>query len=236
MSSLRKYATIEEVEEFADITSVVDEEFEDRISQCEEIIDAYLGPQQKHVSRIFTGKATSVSGKTIIDTSSDTPLGLHDDYFSYCIVEIIGGTGSGQQRKIESSNFANKSITVETNWSTLPDTTSVYKIYQLSKFPRSQDVYFDSEASRYYKSIPEALKRAVAAQMAFLVNKGDDFFAGDGSEFDSEQIGNYSYSKSGSGANSQASIVKLVAPRARVLLRGYKKSGGRLIADNPTWL
>lgn len=234
MSSLRKYATIDQVQEFADITSTNDAEFEDRISQSEEMIDAYVGTQQKHVDRIFTGRLTSVSGTTLVDNSSDSPLVFDDNYFSYCVVEIIGGTGSGQRKSVTASSKNDKSITVDSAFTTTPDSTSVYKIYQIGKFPRHQDVYHDPENLKYYKSIPDAVMRAVCAQMAFIVDKGDAYFAGDGSEMQSESIGNYSYSR-GQG-DSAASFVKFVSPRARTLLRGYKVSGGRIIADNPTCL
>lgn len=236
MASLRKYATIAEVEEFADITSIDDTEFEDRISQSEELIDAYVGFQEKAVPGIYTGRATDVSGTTLYDTSSDTQLYVDDGFFVYCVIEIIGGTGAGQQKQITSSNKNNKSITVVSSWTTPPDSTSVYKIYQLGKFPRRKDVYYDPDNLTYTKHIPEAIKRAVAAQMAFLVDKGDGFFTGDGAEMDSESIGNYSYSRGSGGSSMAASSVKLVAPRARTLLKGYKFSGGRIIPENPTCL
>lgn len=236
MASLRKYATIADVEEFADITSTDDIEFEDRISQSEELIDAYVGYQEKAVPGVHPGRATSVSGTTLFDTSSDTPFTYDDDYFTYCVIEIIGGTGSGQQRSISASSKTNKSITVSAAWTTAPDSTSVYRIFQIGKFPRARDVYHDPDNLTYTKSIPEAVKRAVAAQMAYLVDKGDAYFSGDGTEMESESIGNYSYSRGAGGSSMASASVKMLGPRVRTLLKGYKFSGGRIIPENTTCL
>ena len=232
MASNRQYATIAEVEEMADVTSVDNTEFEDRISQAEELIDAYVGFQEKSLNRILQGKATSATTNTLVDTSSDTPLDYDDNFLTFCVIDIIGGTGAGQRRYINASDKDTKSITVSSNWSTVPDSSSIYKIYQLGKFPRlEKDVFFEQDESKYYKSIPEAVKRATAAQVQFIIEMGDDYFAGDDAEMDSERILNYSYSRGSGGGASQSAVVKMVAPKARVLLRGIKNRTGRLIAD-----
>lgn len=239
MSSLRKYATIAQVQEFADITSTDDTEFEDRISQSEELIDAYIGHSQKFLQNPVFGNVTGTSpdGKTIYDNSGQTQLQVGNNYYSYCYIDIIAGTGAGQKRFISASNLGNKSITVDTAWDTIPDTTSRYRIYQLGLFPRQQETFFDATDVTYYKAIPDAVMRAVCAQMAFLVQQGDEYFANDGLELNSESIGNYSYSKAGADLNNQrSSTVRLVAPRARALLRGYKNSTGTLSVENTTCL
>jgi hypothetical protein len=232
MSSRRQYATIAEVEELADVVSTNDTEFEDRISQAEELIDAYIGYQLKAVKNEYVGKFTAVSGTTLYDTSSDSSLNMHDGYFTYCVVEIIGGTGSGQQRKITSSDYDSRSITVSEAWDTDPDTTSVYKIFQIGKFPRLVDSYFEQDLQRYYRSIPEAIKRATAAQVEFIIAQGDQYFQGEDTSKDSESIGDYSYSRG--GAAGQSSAVRMLGPKVRTLLKGYKNSTGVIIADNPT--
>lgn len=234
MASRRQYATIADVEQLADVTSTNTTEFEDRISQAEELIDAYLTGDDRHVCGSRSGKLTAVSGTTLYDTSYDTQLYVDDNFFSYCVVEIIGGLGAGQIRSITSSSKEDRSITVSSEFTTEPDTTSVYKIYQLGKFPRDDDVYFEPDSRTYYKSIPEAIKRATAAQVEFVINKGDEFFAGDDSSKESESIDNYSYSRGNGGG--QSSIVRFLGPKTRSLLRGYKTSTGRLIAENPTCL
>lgn len=234
MASKRQYCTIEEVEQLADVTSTNTTEFEDRISQAEELVDAYIGYQERFIEYPLQGKLTSASSRTLFDTSSDTPLHVQNNYFTFCVVEIVAGTGIGQQRTISSSSQNAYSITVSEDWDTEPDSTSIYKIYQLGKFPRCTDYFFDPDTNTYYKSIPEAVKRAVASQVAFMINQGDAFFAGGDSDMESESIDTYSYSKGTTGGAS--SSVKLLSPRSRTLLKGLTNRTGRLIADNPTEL
>lgn len=235
MASQRQYATIAQVEQFADITSTDNTEFEDRISQAEQFIDSYVGFQQKAVPGVYSGKLTSASSTTLYDTSSDTPLYVDDNYFSYCVVEIIGGTGIGQTKRIVSSSKSNYSITIDSAFTVTPDSTSVYKIFQLGKFPRVQDVWHDPDTKQYSKSIPDAVMVATCAQLAYAISKGDDFFSGDMSVYDSETIGNYSYSK-GQSTGQGTSSVNAMSPRARALLKGFKFSGGKIVPENPTWL
>jgi hypothetical protein len=234
MASQRQYATIAEVEQFASITSVDDTEFEDRMSQCEELIDAYVGYQDRFMGSEFIGNVTSATGLTLVDDSFSSKLGTTDNYFAGCYVEIIGGSGVGNRRWIVSSDYTNKSITYE-GASIGADTTSVFRIFQLGKFPRSKDAFLNNDDETWYKIIPEAVRRAVAAQMEFLVNQGDAYFATATMDLASESIGNYSYSR-GSGSEGQSPAVKMLAPKAKALLRGYKNSMGRLHSDNPTWL
>lgn len=230
MASKRRYATISEVEQFADITSTNDTEFEDRISQAEELIDAYVGPQPKHFSTIYHGQITALtnSNKTIADTSTSSQLTSADNYFNYSVIEIIGGTGAGQQAFINASNQTNKTITMASAFSTTPDTTSVFRIYQFGKFPRYQDVYSGPSGTTYYKSIPEAVKRAVAAQVLFMINEADTL---DNSTKKSESFLNYSYDRGDSA--SPSAISKLISPRAKVLLRGIVNRTGRLVSGGP---
>ena len=212
----------------ADVTSTDDDEFEDHVSQAEELIDAYVGPQEMHIHRVYHGKAESATSTTLVDASDDSNLDDHDNgFFAYCEVEIIGGTGSGQQRFITASSKSGASITVAPAWSTTPDSTSIYQIFQLGKFPRRQDVYHEPDSLTYHKSIPEAIKRAVAAQVQFIIEMGDDYFSGDTADKDSESIGNYSYSRGTGGAGS--SVSRLIGPKAKSLLRGYKNLKGKLI-------
>ena len=233
-TSRRQYLTQSELAEYADITISDDTEADDQISQAEELIDSYVGFQTRFIPDVHQGKLTSVanSDKELIDTSGDTPFNRNDNYFSYCEIEIIGGTGVGQRGIIESSSEDNKSVTLKTAFATAPDSTSIYKVYQLGKFPRQTDYFYEPDTTTYYKSIPEAVKRAVAAQVEFAINMGSEFFASDATDKQSESIGNYSYSK---GNNAiQSAQVKVIAPKAKALLRGIKNSLGELIAENPT--
>lgn len=232
-TTLRSYITIAELQTFAGIVVTNNSEALRQLERAEQAIDDYVGPSCKHVQGEFRGLISSVSSKELIDVHSASQLHVIDGYFERCVIEIIGGTGAGQVRLIQSSSFDNRSVTVFDDWDTALDTTSFYRIYQLAKFPREQDIYSSPDGRRYYKAIPDAIKRAVAAQIEFIIQKGDAFFVGDQADFSSESVGNYSYSKANSG---QSATVSALAPRARTLLRGYKNSGGVMLVDNPTSL
>ena len=220
MSSRRNYVTTTEVDEMAGITST-----DLQISEAEEIIDAYVGYQKKSYEHSLEGRASAGGASTI--TLQAKEVNVHEiDYFKWCEVEILGGTGVGQRRIITGSTKAGV-LTVATAWGTAPDSTSFYRIYQLGKFPRQQDVTFFSEVtpSAYYKQIPEKVKRATAAQVEYMVSLGDDFFASDRADKQSESIGDYSYSN----AEGAANINKLIAPKARILLSGIINRTGTII-------
>lgn len=229
MSSRRQYLTQAELAEFADITIVDSDEADDQISQAEEIIDAYVGAQQKFLHCEVNGpvaSATSTSFMLYVQQQN-----MYDvDYFKGCQVEIIGGTGAGQTRTISGSTRAGV-CTISTSWTTTPDSTSFYKITQLGKFPRHKDVTFFSEVGTptYYKSIPEAVKRATAAQVQFMIEMGDKYFSTDQSEKTSERIGDYAYTIGGPGTSTGAGPDKLIAPKAKKLLIGIKNRLGQIL-------
>ena len=223
MSSRRKYTTGAEISEYADIIIDDSTEADDQITQAEEMIDAYVGFQTKHVRVKFEGIATDGTTTTLIDTSDDTPLNYNDNYFNYCEVEIVAGSNVGEKRSIASSVKTTKAITVDTAFTSEIDSTSVYVIRQLGKFPRQEDVFTKtvSGASVYYKSIPEKVKRAVAAQLQYVIEKGTEFFVG-ATDKDSEKIGDYTYSVK-EGAD------RLIAPKARLILKGIVNRKGKAI-------
>jgi hypothetical protein len=218
MASRRQYLTQDELAEYADINITDGNEADDQISQAEEMIDDYVGYQEKFLCKNILGNMSAVAGDGLSFTlQADKISGWANsiDFFKGLHVEIIGGAGIGQMRKITGSTVLGV-LTVETAFSPIPDTTSIYKIYQLGKFPRMRDIYFDSRVTpgTYYKSIPEDVKRAVAAQLQYVIEMGAAFFASDGEEV-SESIGDYSVTrKTGGGVKS------LIAPKARHLLRG----------------
>jgi hypothetical protein len=205
----------------------------ERVDRAEQAIDDYLGPQPKHVDNVFQGMVSSSSNTSLTDTNPASQLHIIDDYFAHCVVEIIGGTGAGQVRYISASNYDDRKITIIDPWATNPDTTSFYRIYQLAKIPRVEDVFSRQDGRHYYKSIPDAIRQAMIAQLEWMNAKGDAFFVGNQADLQSESIDNYSYSKANAG---QSPSVSALAPRARTLLKGYKNSGGVLDAENPTSL
>jgi len=223
MSSRRRYLTNAEAEEYADIIISDSDEADDQISQAEEMIDAYVGPQRKHIRVELEGMATAGTTTTLIDTSSDTPLNYNDNYFNYCEVEIVAGTNVGETRRISSSDRTVNEITVNAAFSSAIDSTSVYRIRQLGKFPRVKDVFSKTVSGEaiYYKAIPEAVKRATAAQLQYVIDKGIEFFSG-ATDKDSERIADYNYSV-------KAGAERLIAPKARLILKGIMSRKGRLL-------
>jgi hypothetical protein len=71
---------------------------------------------------VDTGVATGAGTNYLDDAAKSWP----DNAFANLIIEITGGTGAGQIRKI-ASNTATR-ITVTPNWTTVPDATSTYRI------------------------------------------------------------------------------------------------------------
>lgn len=204
-----------------------------RLKRAEAAIDDYVGPQNRSIEEDFRGQVTVSTGKVVIDTNPASQLHVTDGHFIGGVIEIIGGTGQGQARYISASSLANNSVTIVDDWTTPLDTTSFFRIYQLAQFPRIEDRYHSPNQLIYYKTIPDAVKQALVAQLEFIDAQGDAYFVGNDSDVQSEVIGNYRYVKGNVG---QSSSVSLLSPRARNLLRDYKRSGGELIADNPTSL
>lgn len=218
MSSRRNYITADEVNELAGFTPTDAE-----ISEAEEIIDAYVGQQDRFYTQELRGRATA-GGTNTINLQDDHVNIYENDYFKLCEVEIIAGTGSGQRKTILSSTKAGV-ITTQSNWTTAPDSTSIYRIYQLGKFPRHRDVFYftDSEPYQYAKAIPEKVKRATAMQCQYMHEMGDSMFATDKADKIRETIGDYEYE------NAKAGAARLIAPRAKVLLNGIRNITGEIV-------
>ena len=224
-TSRRGYLSKTELSQFANINVTDNDEADDVISQAEEMIDGWVGFQDKFMDYEVQGRVYAATANTI--TLQLDQQGAYDvDFFKGCEIEMLGGVSIGDRRKVTGSTKEGI-LTVDENWTTTPDTTSFYRIYQLGKFPRQCDVVAYSQISptTYYKSIPEAVKRAVAAQVAYIIEMGDPFFSGDGSEKQSESIGDYSYTNR-PGAQGP---MRLIAPKARLLLRGIKNRVGMIV-------
>lgn len=220
MASRRGYVTTTEVDELSGFTST-----DLQISEAEELIDQYVGYQQQFFKGTYLGKATNGSA-TSITLESEHQNSVHKDFFKGMELEIIGGAGVGQRTIITGSTYAG--VISFSTLSTPPDSTSIYKIYQLGKFPRQKDVWFDGEntPNTYYKSIPEAVKRATAAQVEFMIKMGDAYFQSDKTNYESERIGDYSYSK---GQGGGGAIKNMIAPKAKILLRGILNRKGIIV-------
>lgn len=221
MASRRKYVTATEVNELCGTTPT-----DVQISEAEELIDAFVGFQEKFLRHEIDGLAFA-GGASTITLESIHCNSYQANHFTNCEIEIVGGTGAGQRRTIASSTYAGV-ITVDTAFSPAPDNTSFYHIYQLGKYPRAKDAIYDSRNSlKWYKSIPEAIKRATAAQVEYMIEMGEKFFANDKSEMNSENIGDYSYNRGAGGDGG--SIDTLISPKAKQFLRGYRNRKGVIL-------
>ncbi len=226
MASRRGYLTQAELIQYANIEILDSTEADDRISQAEEMIDTFVGHQEKAIYYPLHGRAVG-GGASSITLEVNQQNMYEIDYFKYCEIEIIGGIGLGQIRTISANVKASGLVSVSVPWDTTPDATSMYKIYQLGKFPRECDsrFYSTSEPYQYIKSIPEAIRRATAAQVEYLISMGDDFFSSNKSGFTGESIGDYSYQKN---SNVAGGISELIAPKAKALLKGIKNITGEI--------
>lgn len=75
------------------------------------------------VSEEDTAQAGGVDTITLASGASD-----ENDYYKDMFIKIIGGTGTGQIRKIYSYQGATKTAELISDWTTAPDNSSVYKI------------------------------------------------------------------------------------------------------------
>lgn len=222
-TSRRGYVSKAEVAQFTGaLENTIDD---DIIGKAEEMIDAYVGFHKKFLEIKINGKASAVGASSL--TLQTNQQNVYDvDYFVLCEIEIIGGTGAGQRRKITGSTKEGV-LTVDTAWTTGLDTTSYYVIYQLGKFPRVSDVIYDSQntPNTYYKTIPEAIKRATCAQYEYIVEMGASFFIGSASYVTSESIGDYSYQANSTVADN----LTYIGEKAQTFLRGYINRVGKIV-------
>jgi len=64
----------------------------------------------------------SATGSTIV--FDDAAMSAVDDFYNGMAVFVYGGTGAGQQRRVDDYTGATKTATVSPNWATNPDATS----------------------------------------------------------------------------------------------------------------
>lgn len=221
MASNRQYVTGAEVATYTGSAAPSD----NAISLAEEIIDGYVGAQDVAVPDIIYGRVSAATANTITLEISRHINVFQNNFFLFCYCEILDGTGAGQRQIIKSSTYAGL-VTLMGNWSTTPDSTSHYKIYQLGKFPRDQDSFYDGITAPfiYYRSIPEAVKRATAAQVEYMATMGSAYFATDTVTLDQEKIGDYQYRRAPTAAGGKE---LLIAPKAKTYLRGIMNRKGR---------
>lgn len=203
------------------------------INGAETLIDGYIGNWRPAVQEL-RGLARAATANTIKISAEDQQRANGLNMLIGCVIEILGGTGAGQTKFIK-SQAADGTITVTVDWTTNPDTTSYYRIYQAGKVPRygTRDLFNDTVngVNTYFRTIPQALKMAVAAQVEYMQNEGSAFFNGGASNMQSESMDGYSYNRGENGSNGKG----LIAPRVRSILAGtgvINRTGGSIIVPN----
>lgn len=82
-----------------------------------------------HTGTLVGGAAASGSTPAYAQFDvADTSIGVTDEQYTEWIIEITGGTGSGQTRLITSYNGGSKIAYVNEDWTTAPDSTSTYQV------------------------------------------------------------------------------------------------------------
>lgn len=223
------------------------------IEMAEEMIDGYVGPQRKwfqldgsFVAGVYSppdyqpetpvvkelrGRINTVVSLGVYTLEQWQQNAYQNGFFSKCNIDIIGGTGAGTSALISASTLAGQ-ITITnldgTTYNGTPlDNTSEYRIYQLGKFPRDRDVFYDTlhTPTQYYKMVPEQVREATAAQAEYINKMGLAFFTSDAAFLQREKIGPYEYSRDMTAAGPDF----LIAPKAKLLLRGFKNRRGVMV-------
>lgn len=73
----------------------------------------------------YQGTATAGAAGTITDTKARKEA---DNFFKGGVIETLAGTGSGQTRDVTGNVQSTGVVSVSPNWTTNPDTTTVYRI------------------------------------------------------------------------------------------------------------
>lgn len=78
---------------------------------------------------IESGNARSATATTLRLSANSVTSNVLDNCYREMAVTITTGTGSGQSRNIVSHNVETQNVTIDSAWSTLPDTSSQYKVF-----------------------------------------------------------------------------------------------------------
>lgn len=222
MAQKRQYVTATEVNEDIGFTPT-----DVQICDAEELIDWYVGPQQKFFTRTLVGLNSGGTSTGSIRLQSNQRNIYYPDYFKYCWVQIVDGTGAGGIGLIASNDMVGTlTLASDQQFTSSVDNTSYYRIYQLGKFPRVQDTIFDgfNTPQKYRKWIPDAVRRATMAQIEFMNKMGANYFNTDTTGMASEKIGDYSYQRGSAAQGKEA----MIAPKAKTYLRGIMNRKGEM--------
>jgi len=115
------------------------------------------------------GTVTSASHNTISDTTATFPT---DAATGYTTVAIVAGTGKDQMRVVSARTSATQ-LTLSSDWTTIPDTTSVYQIgaipytWQSGILPLAEN---DRETQRGIRMVADPTASAATIDMRCVYN------------------------------------------------------------------
>lgn len=152
-----------------------------------------------------TGVVDSAGNTTIIDAGLAGLNNRPDDFWNGGAVIITEGTGRGQTRKISDFDSATGTVTVDTAWTTNPDTTSTFRLIT---------------------KIPDKVKYATIEQALYLVKGGGQRARLQAEGVTQYSIGDLSETFGDGGGNSSGVAI---SNEAKGYLQGLVTKIGKLI-------
>jgi len=151
----RVYLAGENIAEITQNGRVILERMTREIRQAKEIVtelpeENEIIFQDGHLSLV--SEEGTAQGGTINTITLDLSASDENDYYKDMFIEIIGGTGNGQIKKIIGYEGTTKTAEIETYWDPFPDGSSIYKIdtsYYYIRYHRDDDNYIWREVLTY---------------------------------------------------------------------------------------
>lgn len=199
---------------------------EKHISAAERMVDAYCRGWECFYPEL-TGTVLALPNST---TVSGSVFGNENPgYWAVggLYLKVVDGAAAGAERLIVGSAESRCTITSGITGLAAGDR---FVLKQKSVFPRGRD--YDGELPE----IPEGIKQAVAAQVAFAVQQGSEAFGqwagavvlNEKAKLTGESYGSgYSYQQDPSQSRDPGA--QFLAPQARLLLRRFRSSTGRIM-------
>lgn len=189
------------------------------IGRAEAIIDGYIGNWLPAIQEQYDGAAAdgTKSQITLADEHIRVLPGVN--YLKGMVIEFLTGNAEGVFRIITGQTAAGL-ITFDTDFpdANAPEAGDIYHIYQMGKVPRAatNDLrrFVSGSTITYAKTVPAPLREAVAWQVKYMQELGDDWFDGAALNMKSEQFGGYGYTRDDSATGAKA----IIAPKARQVL------------------
>ena len=139
-----------------------------------------INPDNTSTYQILSGyTGTAQSGSTTSTIKLASGESSVDDFYNGMLVRITSGTGSGQVRRITDYVGSTRVATVDSNWTTTPDNTSVYRV----------GVFDSSSVGQYIMASPQGRARIVEYESPVTVRTVTEV-----PFFDTQTIANASWS------------------------------------------